>query len=322
MPQEFETAETAHDTNSKKRWPKTVGIVFVEELNRDDEFKLHLNFDQIACSHFLLQMNSVQRIFDFRIIVHAQGFPAFKIPTIDHDIDLFVWLDEEISKFEASKEGMNYQIDYWIGITSEDLGRNRFVQGMGKFEGISGKPLWLITSSDWQEVHSPPSLFEYLAITTFMCSLSSLSQEFNCSLYFHLPYMSKGCIFDFTKIKEHRRIIVSNPNLCVICEDRLVSLQKLIKDGTNTERDIVSEVKCFLKREWMGNSNKVNSPIYNLKKNYGYDVDRNSGFYKKPWEKFRDSIKDKSAEWIVGGIFTLIFGLIAAFVTGILHLNP
>jgi hypothetical protein len=57
------------------------------------------------------------------------------------------------------------------------------------------------------------------------------------------------------------------------------------------------------------------------KKNYGYDVDRNSGFYKKPWEKFRDSIKDKSAEWIVGGIFTLIFGLIAAFVTGILHLK-
>ena len=35
---------------------------------------------------------------------------------------------------------------------------------------------------------------------------------------------------------------------------------------------------------------------------FGYNIDSHSGFYKKWWEIIRDSIIEKTAEGIVGGI--------------------
>jgi len=50
----------------------------------------------------------------------------------------------------------------------------------------------------------------------------------------------------------------------------------------------------------MGTTQQNGSPIYNLKRNYGYDVDRNSGKYKTVWEKFRDFINDCSVQFLSG----------------------
>ena len=60
-----------------------------------------------------------------------------------------------------------------------------------------------------------------------------------------------------------------------------------------------------------GKSRKRESRIYNLKKNYRYDIDKNSGFYKNRIEKCHDSVMDKLPQWIVGIIITGI-------ITGIL----
>jgi hypothetical protein len=60
----------------------------------------------------------------------------------------------------------------------------------------------------------------------------------------------------------------------------------------------------------------------NLKKNYGYDVDRNSGFNKKWWEIIRDSIIEKTAEWIVGGIIGVVMILLGNLLLSIYHLKP
>lgn len=50
-------------------FPKNVGIVFCENSSLNNTGSgVRLNFDQIACSHLLLQMNSVQNTFDFQII--------------------------------------------------------------------------------------------------------------------------------------------------------------------------------------------------------------------------------------------------------------
>ena len=40
---------------------------------------------------------------------------------------------------------------------------------------------------------------------------------------------------------------------------------------------------------------KKDSPLYNIKKNYGYDINRISGFNKKWWEIIRDSILENTA---------------------------
>ena len=51
---------------------------------------------------------------------------------------------------------------------------------------------------------------------------------------------------------------------------------------------------------------KKDSPLYNIKKNYGYDINRISGFNKKWWEIIRDSILENSAGWVLG---TLVSGI-------------
>lgn len=58
---------------------------------------------------------------------------------------------------------------------------------------------------------------------------------------------------------------------------------------------------------------KKDSPLYNIKENYGYDINRISGFNKKWWEIIRDSILENTAGWVLG---TLVSGII----TGILIL--
>jgi hypothetical protein len=144
LPSEFEEQEELDEKERLQRFPKRVGVVFIEE-RRHNESKfglrrshaLKLNFDQIACAHFLLQMNNVQSIFDFQIVVPPEEY--FKTP-FKNDIDtvkeanasyeydkLLNWFNSEIDNFEKSERNNEiYSIDYWIGITSEGLSENRF----------------------------------------------------------------------------------------------------------------------------------------------------------------------------------------------------
>jgi hypothetical protein len=75
----------------------------------------------------------------------------------------------------------------------------------------------------------------------------------------------------------------------------LFSLEAKIRNQVGGELHLCQDIRRILSRRCMGNINKINSPIFNLKRNYGYDVDRNSGFYKSPWGKVIDSIIENSA---------------------------
>jgi len=176
-------------------FPKNVGIVFIEGLKYDNkktfkntlkQFFLkitsirtnrpRLNFNQLACAHFLLQMNTVQNIFDFQVI-RLEFDKHLSSPTEDYNYNYNLkWFDDEISKFENTEEGKAYDIDYWIGITSKEIEYNWFYVGKPKEQRKSGKAI--ITSLDWVEVNSPPSLFEYIAMSALMCSLYFVNREF------------------------------------------------------------------------------------------------------------------------------------------------
>ena len=64
----------------------------------------------------------------------------------------------------------------------------------------------------------------------------------------------------------------------------------------------------------MGNLEKRDSPIYNLKKNYKYNLALYSGFYKTTFEKFRDSIEANLPQLIIGTIITGTIGGIFAII--------
>jgi hypothetical protein len=75
----------------------------------------------------------------------------------------------------------------------------------------------------------------------------------------------------------------------------------------NKKSNLLGNLGSVLNNTWMGNPDEPNTPFYNLKRNYRYDIHRNSGFHKGQIEKFRDSIIDKFPEWTIG---TIIVGIV------------
>jgi hypothetical protein len=114
-----------------------------------------------------------------------------------------------------------------------------------------------MTTDGWDKEHTPLSLFEYITITVFMCSLNLISNDFNRSYIFIKSLKTKGCIFDFTVVKEHRRIVVSNSFLCNICKDRMKILEKDIEDKTGMNLDFYRDVQNFLSRQWIGSLKRL-----------------------------------------------------------------
>jgi len=300
----------------KYKFPKKVGIVFlgrrkprVHSKSEKEKDELSLDFDQDACAFFFLQLNHHQNIFEFQII----NLSTIKEKIPKKDESLFDWLDNLAQKHS------DMTINYWIGITKEPIPK---LEGwdfldMDAEKTISRKILWLITSRHWDKSRMPPSLFEYLLATVFRCALESLDRDLNDDKLNKKflrndehKQVTRGCIFDF----KHRQTSVSIFKLCYGCKKRLSKLEELIKNkDKDNDIHLVSDVNTILSREWMGTYEMRDFPLFNLKRIYKYDVDRNSG-YNKDWkEKFRDSITDKFAEWTLGNILGgIIGGLITA----------
>jgi hypothetical protein len=254
-------------------------------------------------------MNVIQDIFDFQII--RLTFPdQLSYPINGYDLK---WFTDQISKLDTTEFGKKYNIDYWIAITSNKIEHNWYYIG----EEQERPRKAIITSYEWEEVNSPPSLFEYLSISVLMCSLYFINREFHGLLGSHHPLITKGCIYDFTIFKPDRRILVSNPYLCSVCRKRMSNLEEIINHKTSSNIAFSDGINKILVKEWMGDIEKKDSPLYNIKKNYGYDINRNSGFNKKWWEIIRDSILQNTSEWIIGGIIGVIMILLGNFLSGI-----
>ena len=66
----------------------------------------------------------------------------------------------------------------------------------------------------------------------------------------------------------------------------------------------------------MGDPDLRDSPLFNLKKNFKYDVDHNSGFYKSRREKIRDIIIENIPQWTIGSFLTsIITGTVTGAIT-------
>jgi hypothetical protein len=96
------------------KFPKRVGIIFLEKLEKV-EFKrkyklMHpgLAFEQVACAHLILQMNSIQSLFDFQIItLFEDEDKEFHIDKDEVTLDNF---DKEIAKMEKLADDDNKKI--------------------------------------------------------------------------------------------------------------------------------------------------------------------------------------------------------------------
>jgi len=284
-------------TKDQNIFPKKVGIVFIEHIRlkhtqgrprkTDQGNNLRLDFDQVACAHLILQMNTIQSIFEFQIVIPEliKEFSFEQLPYENNNnknsqhktknSPMFDWFDNQVkiilSCSETPRHDIGYLrgIDYWIGITSKPITHDWSFEGQTPEDNTkSGKFIGIITSVDWEKIHSPPSLFEHIALSILLCSLYFINREFGGQLHFHSLLITKGCIFDFTDYTPHRRIDISNPYLCGTCRENLRKLETKIfdKHSTTARIHIYDDIHRILSRKWMGSPEKRDSPLYNLKK--------------------------------------------------------
>jgi hypothetical protein len=292
--------------------PMELGVIFIGADKRYIKSWKSLNFDRHACSYLLLQLNVIQTLFQFNIIKRygEDILPPKEDLEKDQIIDWFDDLVDRISKREKLDN-----ICGWIGITSRNLPGSLFA--LSRFrddpKSKSQRNVTLITTDVWEKSFSPPSVFEYVIFVIFKNAIFFLSNNFGHdlspeeTLTNHAWSITRGCIYDGSLFKANRRFGISTPNLCMDCIDRIKKLDQSINKNTKVHIPVYEGISKVLNKDWMGKPDERGTPLFNLKKDYKYDIDRNSGLYKSFFEKFRDSTVDNLPQWIVG---TLISGVI------------
>ena len=319
-------------------------------------YRSKLDFDANACAYVLLQMNKIQNLFVFQVLTSV--VPNIPLPKESYkkniDIDWFEGIVKRILNARTKRtDSFNknielagndeiitsntQKIDIWIGITSKKIvirskkGEKEITDKY--FMSIGNKksnPTSIISSHGWDRNYAPPSLFEYLINSVLISALFSTFVYFGNRIDFHVTE-SIGCIFDLTGRKEDRKILVSNPTICPLCESQIRELEKRLggrKININIKKPDMSlydSIKEILVMNWLGDINERDSLLYNLRRNYRSNVDRNSGFNKKWWEKIRDSMIENTAQWTIGIIITAIItfgtGLFGNFLINVFRLG-
>jgi len=332
-------------------FPKKIAIIFLEEKRNYASFGLDylhsffkkskpkgkdknpkLNFDQRTCSYLVLQLNSIQSIFEFNII--NVDFNKLSLPSTtelkkydkgdckeERDERKKILSHYMMNWFYDSLKKCNYdsgksirekydEITCWIGITSEPIKEDYFSSIWRPDPKFNEKNTFvLITTDEWEKSFSPPSLFEYVLFGVLKNALISLSCDLECALEYH--WETKGCIFDRSDWKYERKFAVSSPNLCNKCKEQITKLDEKLDQYSKQNPSLSETISKVFNKKWLGKPDERNTILFNLKKDFKYDIDRNSGLYKTILEKFSDSVINNLPQWVIGTIITVsITGLL------------
>ena len=84
----------------------------------------------------------------------------------------------------------------------------------------------MITTDQWERSFSPPSVFEYVTFVVFKIAISFLQNDFENALpstsliRYHDWSITRGCVFDGSWFKAHRRFGISTLTLCIECSSK------------------------------------------------------------------------------------------------------
>jgi hypothetical protein len=238
------------------------------------------DFDEIAFKYFVLNLNSNQSLYEFT-------FP---------EIDAFYYLEKDYSreslfkihKKESSHIYFESTPEYYINIVKAEIEGNLFF--------ICRDNVTFITTNSWEKLYSPPSLFEYLL---HGISVSLIAMHPQIGIMTHSE--TRGCTLDYTKYKADRRIDISLGYICDNCRSIILK---------QAGKEYLDDICKIINREWIGDINTFDSVAYNLKRFFRFDINKDSGFNKTWWEKFKNSLSDAPKEIFVGVILVLVAAII------------
>jgi len=252
------------------------------------------NFDQFACKYFVLNLNKIQKCFEFEFPEVEQKTSYFlpKTGSLEKR-DIFTKFSEMINQLK--REG-NLQVepDLFVGITSVKLTKNFFWTVEDNFS--------VITTVDWEKLFSPPSVFEYLT----HCIIGSVIQMAHPLVGSH--HETRGCLLDFTLFKRDDKVSIL---LGYICDSCIYNIEKFLG------KDIVDCIKSMCSRNWIGEIEDPDSVAHGMKKFFKVDLDKDTGFYKTPWEKIKESFIELPKEIILIVLSAFLGALFGAFIASL-----
>ena len=237
-------------------------------------------FNSEAFKFFILSLNKVQNLFEF-YFPDTKGFPFNDKYYTEKSLDNFH--NNKIKLF-------NQEPHHWIIILTNKIENNYFSLHLNNCS--------FITTYGWEKYFSPPSLIEYL-FNSILTSI--LIKDTDFELDFHSE--TRGSLFDYKRKKIDAKTSVS---LGYIGDKEKNIIKKIISD------DYYIEIEKLLNREWIGDKNNFGSIAYILKKNFDYDIQRDSGYKKNIFKKLADKLHDLPFE-LIKIIIQTIFGILLAY---------
>ena len=251
------------------------------------------NFDKFALKYFILSLNKIQTYYEFT-------FPDLEIYPFKEKLDC----EFKTSKltFENFAIENNIISDHLICIITNKFSNNYFFNA-----NVNSS---IITTVFWDKYFSPPSLFEFLLHSISCCLIYSQKTKpneltenaKNVNISYHRD--TRGCVADFTRIKKDDRIDIT---LGYICDEHKSEIIEVFGEK------YLAEMTIILERKWIGNIEERNSVAYNLKHIFKFDINKDSGFNKSWFEKFKDKVYDTPGELVKDGI-KLILTVIITYI--------
>lgn len=251
------------------------------------------NFDLDAFKFFILYVNRIQKTYEF-------FFP---------DVDTYIYLNKKKYKVNygtSIQEARNFilqeeiESDHTVTILTNSFDNNFFFN--------TDSDCSIITTDIWDKQFSPPSLFEYLLHCIYTCLIYSqvkmteiTDEQMLINIDSH--YDTRGCIADFTRQKYDDRIDIVLGYICV-------EHQNQIEEYYGEE--YLNEVKYVIERNWIGDLETKNSPAFNLKHIFKFDIFKDSGFNKTIWDKTKGKFHEIPGT-LVGDIIKLLLTVLITY---------
>lgn len=143
----------------------------------------------------------------------------------------------------------------------------------------------IVTIAHWQRRFAPPSVLEFLLTCI---QRYSLRMAYPQAVGSHYP--TRACIWDFNANLEDVRPGILVGYLCSACTEGLSQV---------TSASELDAIKRFIKNDWIGRTEDHGTVASNLKRIYGYDLDRTRGLSPSFRDQLVQALTSEAAKWIV-----------------------
>ncbi len=226
------------------------------------------NFDWDAFKYFVLYVNQIQNTYEFFFPdLDNYIFSKSKKEKVNWSLSL-----REVRNFKDLEE---IQSDHCISIITNSFDNNYFFN--------TESDCSIITTDVWDKHFSPPSLFEYLLHCIYTCLIYSqvksteiTDEQMVMNIGSHKD--TRGCIADFTRQKYDDRIDIM---LGYVCDEHQTEIKEYYGE------EYLTDLKYVIERNWIGDLETKNSPAFNLKHIFKFNIFKDSGFDKTLWDKIK-----------------------------------